>query len=105
MGTTATINARIPESLKEHGSQILERDGVSPTELIRSVYRYMEKEQRIPECLDVSAAGGTDAFEKRRAIARSLRGTVRVPDGIDLEDLRAQRIGSKYEGLLHGDSL
>ena len=54
MEAAATINARIPEALKQSGTKVLERNSVSPTELIRSVYRYMDRHQRLPECLDVA---------------------------------------------------
>lgn len=49
MTATATLNVRLPEKLKERGMQVLEREGVSVSELIRDLFREIERTQRIPE--------------------------------------------------------
>ena len=100
MGATATINARMPESLKHHGTQVLKRNNVSPTELIRGVYRYMEREQRIPECLQDDIGNPEDVFERRRRIVRAMQKPVTIPDGFDVKRARAERIDHKYGDLL-----
>ena len=65
-----TINVRLPEKLKIHGSQVLERNGISPSEIVRSVYRYMEKNQAIPSCLDVARPADDSLADKRRVLRR-----------------------------------
>lgn len=99
MDDTATLNVRMKETLKRHGSQVLQRSGVSPSELVRSTYRYMEREQSIPQCLDV--AGGQDnVFARRRKLLAELKGSIHLPEPLDTRQLRDERIERKYGELL-----
>ena len=100
MAQEATINARLDESLKRSGTAVLERNGVSPTQLIRSLYRYLEKEQRIPECLDVQAEDERSRMQRKREVARSIAGCITLPDGFDAKQARSDRIAQKYGDLL-----
>lgn len=100
MAQEATINARLDESLKRGGSAVLERNGVSPTQLIRSLYRYLEEEQRIPECLDVQAEDARSRAQRKREVARSIAGCITLPADFDVKDARAARIAQKYGDLL-----
>ena len=100
MAQEATINARLDESLKRSGSAVLERNGVSPTQLIRSLYRYLEQEQRIPECLDVQAEDVRSRTQHKREVARSIAGCITLPAGFDAKNARAARIEQKYGDLL-----
>lgn len=100
MAREATINARLDESLKRGGSAVLERNGVSPTQLIRSLYRYLEEEQRIPECLDVQAEDARSRAQRKREVARSIAGCITLPADFDAKDARAARIAQKYGDLL-----
>lgn len=99
MSSIATINVRLPENLKRNGGQVLERNSVSPSELVRSVYRYMEEKQSIPECLDLAKAddGSTDP---RRILLRKVSGTLDFEEAVDAKEVRAQRIEAKYGYLL-----
>ena len=96
MPVEATINARMPESLKRGGSRVLERDGISPTQLIRSLYSYIAREDRIPECLEEEMAGFQDKYERRRELARSVAGTISLPEDFDVKKARAKRLEEKY---------
>lgn len=100
MAQEATINARLDEALKRNGSAVLEQNGISPTQLIRSLYRYLEREQRIPECLDVQAEDARAKAEHRREVARSIAGTIALPDGFDFKAARAERIAHRHGDLL-----
>ena len=100
MAREATINARLDESLKRGGSAVLERNGVSPTQLIRSLYRYLEQEQRIPECLDIQAEDARSQAQRKREIARSVAGCITLPTDFDAKNTRAARIQQKYGNLL-----
>lgn len=70
MATIATLNVRLPENLKERGMQVLEREGISVSELIRSLFRELEKTQELPdfarECL-----GDQAEAEKKRTKLRA----------------------------------
>ena len=72
MGTAANINLRLPDSLKQHGNQVLERNGVSTTEAIRKLYEYLERNQDIPSWMKKEKP--LTKYEKRRAIARKYAG-------------------------------
>ena len=96
----ATINARMPEALKRGGTRVLDEQGVSPTQIIRKLYSYMEREGRIPECLEDSANGTQDLFETRRSLARRIAGTITLSGTLDVAAERASRIEEKYGSLL-----
>lgn len=68
MSQIATINVRLERHLKDGGTAVLERAGVSPSELVRSAYRYMDKNQKIPPCLDVAVEEGDVVARKREAL-------------------------------------
>ena len=100
MADAATINVRMPEKLKRGGSLVLEREHVSPTELIRSLYRFLDENQEIPACLDIARNGEHTKHEKRRALVRNLPRRIAIPDDYDLEADHASRVAEKYGDLL-----
>ena len=100
MSDTATINVRMPEKLKRGGGLVLERKRVSPTELVRSLYRFLDENQEIPPCLDIAQGAGRSKHEERRALLRSIPRSVSLPGDYDDEADRADRIARKYGDLL-----
>ena len=96
MESAATINVRMPESLKRNGGKVLERNQVSPTDLVRSMYRYMAENQVIPECLDVTADSRSAAIDSHRLLLRRIAGTVDIGEEFDMETMHADRIAAKY---------
>ena len=103
MAHEATINARLPEALKRNGTAVLQQNGVSPTQVIRSLYRYMEREGKIPECLDIQLENQSDIRAKRLQAARSIAGMIQLPDDtetLNVKELRDERILAKYGELL-----
>ena len=96
----ATINARMPMALKRGGTRVLEENNVSPTQIIRRLYQYMDHEGCIPACLEESTSSGTKLFDRRRELARSVAGTIHLPGELDIKAERAGRIEAKYSGLL-----
>ena len=44
----ATLNIRLENDLKESAYKVLEREGISPSDLIRSVFQYISDNQRLP---------------------------------------------------------
>lgn len=100
MEAAATINVRLPEELKRAGGKVLERNGVSPTDLVRSVYRYLYRNQALPECLDVAPSSADTVYQARRAMLRRYDGfKVEAVDSDSGSD-RASRIEGKYGDLL-----
>lgn len=98
MGPVATINVRLPLELKERGSAVLERNSTSITDLVRELYSYMEREQRIPDCLLPSS--DEDTYEKRRRLLRQSVGILSSGQSIDVDSIRQERIEKKYGEFL-----
>ncbi len=96
----ATINARLPQTLKSAGTRVLDENGASPTQIIRSLYRYMEREGRIPACLDDASESAQDRYENRRTLARAVAGTIHLTEDLDIKEERTYRIQEHYGELL-----
>ena len=64
MAQASTLNIRLLDSLKTHGNQVLEREGISASEAVRKLYEYLEREQKMPDCLMQKAE--QDKYELRR---------------------------------------
>jgi addiction module RelB/DinJ family antitoxin len=47
-GTNTIVAARVPEEIKEQGNAILAGMGLTPTQVINSVYRYVVEYKRLP---------------------------------------------------------
>lgn len=98
MGATATLNVRLPEELKRHGGQVLDRNGLSVSDAVRGLYEYMQDNQCLPQFLQKPDA--ESVYERRRKLAQSMVGIVSVPQGYDAKQAREERLAEKYEGLL-----
>ncbi len=96
MAATATLNIRLPEDLKRHGGQVLEKSGVSTSDVVRGLYEYMAREQKLPEFIAPAQSG---IEEKRRAL-RCLVGAVQLPEGFDAQaEYRAHLIEKSAPGV------
>ena len=93
----ATINARLPESLKRHGSEVLKRNGVSVSAAVRSLFEHLEKSQEIPAWMQ---AEENDVYQKRRSFAQSIAAA--KPDSIP-GNLDAREAFMRHELEKHGD--
>jgi antitoxin component of RelBE/YafQ-DinJ toxin-antitoxin module len=101
MGATATLNVRLPESLKAHGAQVLEREGVGVSDAVRSLYEYMEREQAVPSFVKHAEE---DKYARRRELLKSFAGSVDggwLPEDWTMNDVRdarlARLIGGEFE--------
>lgn len=90
MGATATLNVRLPKELKEHGSQVLDRNGLSVSDAVRGLYEYLQDNQCLPAFLE-EASGGS-LYERRRELARSMVGIVSIPNGFDARCAHDERL-------------
>ena len=61
----ATLNIRLDENLKEQAYLVLDKLGVSPSELVRSIFRYVAEEERLPIKL---ALHDRDNFEATKIV-------------------------------------
>jgi antitoxin component of RelBE/YafQ-DinJ toxin-antitoxin module len=87
----ATINVRLPRDLKQGGDRVLKKAGVSPSELIRDLYRYMEREQELPEfSANDRQEAQKDEIERKRRLMRSLVGV--LPPDVDFDEMRRARL-------------
>lgn len=93
----ATLNVRMPEELKRSGDRVLEREGVSVSDAVRGLYRYLEDEQKVPEWLIEGTESKDDVFERRRRTLRQLVGIVDLPLDFDLDAVRHERLMRKTE--------
>ena len=62
-----TLNIRIPQTLKQHGCEVLKREGAGISDVVRGLFEYMEKNQKLPEYL-MDYAGASRVKEKREAL-------------------------------------
>jgi DNA-damage-inducible protein J len=87
----ATINVRIPQSLKEGGEAVLEREGISVSEAIRRFYVFLEHRQKIPDCIrDKGTSSSSDLIAQKRALLKGLAGI--APTSLSLEQIRDERL-------------
>ena len=82
MAVAGTINARLPEDLKRHGAQVLDREGVSVTQAIRSLFEYLEREQTVPEWMQAEGKSAAEIARKRKKL-RSLVGIAEITEDFD----------------------
>lgn len=91
--STATLNVRLPKELKEHGMQVLEREGVSVSELVRDIFKYLEQNQQLPDCIDGVQEKKRPTAEERRQTLNSIAGI--LPGDIDADKMRLERLSYK----------
>ena len=89
MAQAGTLNVRLPETLKQHGCEVLDRQGVSTSEAVRALFTYLEREQELPSQLFAVASPPADP---RRNLMREMVGI--IPQGYSLEDARADRLAA-----------
>ncbi|MBR2790464.1 MAG: type II toxin-antitoxin system RelB/DinJ family antitoxin [Eggerthellaceae bacterium] len=90
MAQQGTLNIRLSESLKRHGCEVLDRQGISTSEAVRALFEYLEREQALPEQL---FSPPQPAADPRRALLRSMVGVL-SPD-YSLADARRDRLAAK----------
>jgi len=86
----STLNVRLPRDLKRGGDRVLERAGMSISDLVRNLYSYMVREQRPPDCLADVEAQAQAAQRRRRAALESVAGILDGP--VSCDDLRLERL-------------
>ena len=91
MESNATLNIRLPKTLKEHGSQILNYNGISTSQAVRKLFEYMEREQKIPDC--IASSNPEDKYEQRRELIKSFAGCATpLPKGWTMNDIKNERL-------------
>ncbi len=93
MTTVAMLNVRIDRGLKAEGDGVLSRAGISATEAIRSLYRYLERTQEVPECCMEDGVSLT--AQQKRAAMRQLVGIAPLRPDETADTLRDERL-SRY---------
>lgn len=68
MAVTGTLNVRLDESLKRQGCYVLERNGMSTSEIVRNLFELLVRTQEVPESLRSDEEKGTEALRKHKAI-------------------------------------
>ena len=91
MAEMTMLNIRMPAELKARGMQVLEREGVSVSEIVRGLFAEMERSQRVPDFAKRTDADR--AVERKRTLLRSMSGI--LPERVDLREVRADRLEEK----------
>ena len=86
MATDVMLNVRLDKTLKEHGAQVLERNGLSTTALIRNLFEYMEANQEVPGEI---VGGASSRVQARRKALRAAVGACPVGAGFNYEEAMA----------------
>ena len=99
MANDTMLNVRLDKTLKEHGCQVLERNGVSVSTLVRAAFEYLEQTQSLPSQLfDQQQSAG----QRRRQLVRSMVGAYPVEPDFDFNEARqshrASRLAKTEEG-------
>lgn len=82
MGATATLNIRLPEELKEHGTQVLAKRHISVSEAVRQLFCELERSQQVPDFL--ADAAPRDDIQGKRKLLRTMVGASRpTPDSLE----------------------
>lgn len=90
MGAQAMLNVRMDKGLKAEGDSVLAHAGISATEAIRSLYRFMELHQEVPSCcLNSREVTPRDA---RRTMMRELAGIAPLQVGESAASVKEDRI-------------
>ncbi|MCL2757652.1 MAG: hypothetical protein FWD43_06205, partial [Coriobacteriia bacterium] len=86
---------RMPQDLKRSGETVLAREGMSVTNAIRGLYRYLDARQTIPVFLkDPETDSASERIEEKRSILRGLIG--RLPSDSSPEQIRDERLSRHF---------
>lgn len=91
---TAMLNVRLDKNLKTEGDRVLSKKGISATEAIRGLYRFLEQNDEVPDFC--KSETGKLSPEARRQKMRQLVGIAKLAPGEDLQTLKHERL-SKME--------
>ena len=89
----ATLNIRLEPTLKQHGAEVLRREGVTVTEAVRALYEYMEANQKLPDDLFPAASAGQSLADRRRSLMRSMIGV--LPADVSLAAAKEARFARR----------
>lgn len=89
MAATATLNIRLPEDLKEHGMPVLEREGMSVSDLVRDLFRELEETQELPEFACQGRFDEAEEIARRRSLLREVAGI--ISPGVSCGESRQRR--------------
>ena len=86
----ATLNIRLDATLKQHGAEVLNKEGLTVTEAVRALYEYMEEHQTLPEGLLAARNSRQSKAKSRRKLMRSLVGI--LPADVTLAEAKEARL-------------
>lgn len=88
--TIAMLNVRLDKGLKTEGDRVLTQQGVSATEAVRGLYRFMERTREVPDFC--KGEMGKLTAEERRQKMRQLVGIAKLKPHEDLKTLKEERL-------------
>lgn len=92
MATAVQLNTRIDAMLKQSGDAVFARNGYTPSEAVRALWRYAAEHQAVPSFMDANVSA-EDAQDVSSAASRAA-------DGVGL----ALRVASEACGYQHPGS-
>lgn len=92
---SSMLAVRLDEAVKVHGTEIMQRNGYTPSSAVQELFAYVVKHERMP--FDRSDKPDQPTVERRLAALKALK----VPadgNGCDAsdDDIRAMRIEERY---------
>ena len=84
------MNIRLEPALKQHGVEVLRREGFTVTEAVRALFRYMEINQKLPDDLCTTADVEQSRADCRRNLMCSMVGI--LPADASLLEAREARL-------------
>lgn len=87
---TAMLNVRLDKNLKAEGERVLAKQGMSATEAVRGLYRYLEENDEVPDFCKVQ--DDPTAPDARKQKMRQLIGVVKLSPGEDYRSLKDERL-------------
>lgn len=90
---TAMLNVRLDRSLKASGDRVLAKQGISATEAIRGLYRFLGQTEEVPEFCRSEGDALTSAAKRQRM--RQLVGIAKMGPGEDLGSLKEERLSKR----------
>ena len=95
MAKDATLNIRLEPTLKQHGAEVLQREGLTVTEAVRALYLYLEANQKFPDELRNANHDQQSRADRRRELMHSMVGI--LPADASIAEAKETRLA--HHGL------
>jgi antitoxin component of RelBE/YafQ-DinJ toxin-antitoxin module len=97
----ATINVRIPASLKEQGDKVLKANHMTITRAVRTLYSFAAHEQKLPDFLSSDdEVAAQQEIERKQALMANLVGVIpKTVEKLDYRQALVDELVERYESI------